>query len=300
MRGRASVRKADSRFSLRFRIGFAVFGGLIIYGAVALIKTDSTPTDSSSSLWTKVLERGERVLNVRIHHHAEGPVIYPYSIVPGGIHSLAELRRAIQSDPVVAAQYARFNLAKFRIIKIRKTEYAYVSYRIGSDVFWTKKRLKLCKGETLITDGEEVFRTRCGNQVSQTAPVNVWTDEPAAAVLDTPASPPVPQNEVFAAVDPGIVTSATDNVPGAPLILSPPTPGESFVSPPPFVGFFTPFVPPLPGCGGRKDCLTRTKPPRPPAPAPENGTLLLLLTGISMVATARWFFKSRSRAAQPR
>jgi hypothetical protein len=113
--------------------------------------------------------------------------IYPYSIIPGGAESAAELRSAITHDPVVAAHYAAFDLAKVRVIRVQEAHAVYVSYRRGDDVFWTSKRLRLAPGETLITDGEHTSRTRCGNQISDEPrlPVSLAGD-PVPQTLDTP------------------------------------------------------------------------------------------------------------------
>ena len=80
--------------------------------------------------------------------------------------SVAELRSAVAHDPVVAAHYAAFDLANARVFQVQEGRSVYVSYRRGDDVFWTSKKLRLAVGETLLTDGEHIARTRCGNQVS--------------------------------------------------------------------------------------------------------------------------------------
>ena len=46
---------------------------------------------------------------------------------------------------------------------------AYVSYRIGHRVFWTRKPVRIPAGETVLTDGETEIRARCGNAVSECA-----------------------------------------------------------------------------------------------------------------------------------
>ena len=69
-------------------------------------------------------------------------------------------------DPVVAAHYVGFDLAKARFFRVQQARAVYVSYRRGDDVFWTSKKLCLAVGETLITDGHHISRTRCGNEIS--------------------------------------------------------------------------------------------------------------------------------------
>jgi hypothetical protein len=113
--------------------------------------------------------------------------VYPYSIIPGGVASAAELRAAVGHDPVVAAHYAAFDLANARVFQVQEARSVYVSYRKGDDVFWTSKKLRLAVGETLITDGQHISRTRCGNQISDEPrmPVSLAGD-PEPQMLDTP------------------------------------------------------------------------------------------------------------------
>src|SRR5271167_4654421 len=59
-------------------------------------------------------------------------VVYPYSVIPGGIHSVEELRNAIARDPVVSAHYAAFRLANARIIRLDRNRKLHVSYRLGN------------------------------------------------------------------------------------------------------------------------------------------------------------------------
>jgi hypothetical protein len=90
-------------------------------------------------------------------------------------------------DPVAAAHYAAFDLAKARVVQVQEARFVYVSYRKGDDVFWTSKKLRLAVGETLITDGQHISRTRCGNQISDEPrlPVSLAGD-PEPQMLDTP------------------------------------------------------------------------------------------------------------------
>lgn len=105
---------------------------------------------------------------------------YPYSVVPGGVYSLAELERAIRTDPVVRAHYSGFDAGKARLVTLKEDRYEYVSYRVKDEVFWTRRRLKIPKGELLLTDGSKFARTRCGNQVSERALAKTFMREPSA------------------------------------------------------------------------------------------------------------------------
>ena len=112
--------------------------------------------------------------------------IYPYSVIPGGVLSREELAASMSNDRVVAEHYAPFEVSQARIVKAEETQFAHVAYRVRNQVFWTSKKLKIPKGEALITDGSNVARTRCGNRVSAVPLEPVSEDEPAIETFDIP------------------------------------------------------------------------------------------------------------------
>jgi hypothetical protein len=97
----------------------------------------------------------------------ENRPVYPYSVVSGGVKSASELKWMAQHDRVVASHYAGFDYDHARIVRLLLTRTAYVSYRIGDKVYFTRHRVTLKQGETLITDGKMTARTRCGNRVEE-------------------------------------------------------------------------------------------------------------------------------------
>ena len=125
--------------------------------------------------------------------------VYPYSIIDGGARSVSELEAAIKSDPLVAAHYRDFDLSRTRVERLAEPRLAHVSYRVGNDIFWTRKKIQIPRGETVLTDGEHTARTRCGNQVADVplGPVAPAAMEPAATVMDRPVVP-TPQPAVAA------------------------------------------------------------------------------------------------------
>jgi hypothetical protein len=112
--------------------------------------------------------------------------VYPYSVIPGGVLSREELVNSISSDRVVANHYSRFAVDQAKIVKAEETQFRYVAYRLRNKVYWTKKALRIPKGETLITDGSECARTRCGNMVSAVPMEPVSEEEPAIETFDMP------------------------------------------------------------------------------------------------------------------
>jgi hypothetical protein len=107
-------------------------------------------------------------------------------VVAGGVHSPNEVAAAVQRDPVVAAHYKSLDVTRMRTTTVTAPRQAYVSYRMGDQVYWTKKRVRLAVGETLLTDGRGEVRARCGNRVSDVAQTPVAAQEPDLTVLDQP------------------------------------------------------------------------------------------------------------------
>jgi hypothetical protein len=113
-------------------------------------------------------------------------IVYPYSVIRGGVRSREELAASISSDKVVADHFADFQISQAKIIQTEEAKFVHVSYRIRNKVYWTAKSIKLPKGETLITDGQEAARTRCGNMVSATPQEPTSEEEPEIETLDIP------------------------------------------------------------------------------------------------------------------
>ena len=126
-------------------------------------------------------------------------VIYPYSVVPGGVATPDELRQASVRDQVVREHYAGFDFQHARVIKVRDAKLVYLSYRIGNEIYWTTKRVTLHAGETLVTDGKITARSRCGNQVSALPQKKASPQEPSLAAFDGPigSSMKIPLPEDF-------------------------------------------------------------------------------------------------------
>jgi len=205
-------------------------------------------------------------------------------VIPGGVESPPELKSAILHDPVAANHYADFDVAKARVVRLDRDEMAYVSYRMGDRIFWTSKRVKLAKGETVITDGTHEARTRCGNRVSGTPGQPVSPSEPPPAEFQ-PSQPPQqvaillpPQIDFPPAAPPAFP-------PGPPPAAPPATPPGGGVIPPP-------YFPPV-GGGGPPTHPPAVPPVVPPIPVPEPGTLEMLSVGLAAILAAMWFAKVR-------
>ncbi len=200
---------------------------------------------------------------------------YPYSVSPGGVRDIHELRETLARDYVVRRHYARFNLDRARLVHAGEERLVYMSYRRGDAIFWTRKKVHLHPDELLLTDGVITARARCGNQVSEAAQPEVAEEEPAEDVLDQPVAEIQPSAVPFRSsfVKPSLPASD-------PL---PPSSPQLFAG-----GFIFPYVPvtagppvKLPCAKPEEQASKKCKEKKPPVPEPT--TFLLLSSGLAGV-----------------
>ncbi|MGH9351386.1 MAG: hypothetical protein ACRD18_14805 [Terriglobia bacterium] len=272
-------------------VGFSVLVAFGIVAAVLMVDPALAPQAPMGSLWQSAIALGHKSVSKADGAVDQQRIIYPYSIVAGGVHNKAEFEEAMKTDPVAAAHYASFNASKFHLVKLQHPEYAYVSFRVGDNVYWTSHRVELRQGETLISDGENLGRTRCGNRVSQTPRLPTYDHEPSAKELNTATRPRV-ETEAFSAVAP-IIPDGTG--------VAPPPGGGSPLTPVANVGGVPPLLPSLPaGCpsdtttDAKGNCITsHISIPPPIAPTPENNSWVLFLSG-GLVLTGYGLVRRRS------
>ncbi len=232
--------------------------------------------------------------------------VYPYSVIPGGVRDVQELKSAADHDPVVAAHYAGFDYRHARIEVLKATLSAYVSYRIGKKVYWVRHPVRLKKGEKVITvDGKVKARGRCGNRVEETPQQATSTSEPPAAKFEEPVHP---STGTAVAGPPLLFESALMNRPALPgfgpappLSLYDPFGGGTWIpiAPPP--------LPSVCGVGKKKNgtggapVSTGKKGTGDPCgngggsggEVPEPGTWVLVISGLAAI-----YWKSRHRFAR--
>jgi len=223
--------------------------------------------------------------------------VYPYSVIPGGVESVQELRKEIAQDPVVRAHYIGFDLAKAHVVRLHRERFAYVSYRLGDRVYWTTHKLRLAKDETVITDGAHTARTRCGNQVSEALLSPTFSKEPAIETLDRATLvetamrggwQPSDEGQTLPTLALNFETPPIGDPAAPPIFPNPPIGlvgtggpggGDPNISP---TG--DPAAPPLflapPGGPGDP---SRGDPPDPPMAVPEPPTLMLLLASLPLL-----------------
>lgn len=233
---------------------------------------------SSDSLAVSALESGQSNWQAAMDFSPAATsgsrrAVFPYSVIPGGVRDASELQSAAAKDPVVALHYSDFRINRARTLRLDRPTLMYVSYRLNNRVYWTHKRMTIPAGETLIFDGENYARVRCGNRLSPVAALPVSLSEPAAERLESPEwvppliSDPWPQERVG-----GYPYAA--NLPSFPAL---PVSGPVALSSPP-VGF-PPILPP-----GVTSPGPNTNPPTPPVSTPEPGLLTLLFAGTLLFA----------------
>lgn len=240
---------ADPRMRVANRRGSGLSGGrarlklfvLLLFAATAVItwqlaRRQSDPdlsySSSNSAVPAPEHQAGEslnypsRPSSLR---RGENRLVYPYSIIPGGIQTLADLKLAIADDPVVARQFQGFDFQRARLIQVAQNESMFVSYRIGQKVYWTRRKLPLHSGETLVTDGNITARTRCGNRVAKTPldtgsplePPEEAFNQPYAVLIAAPTTDPSKADPGLAPLTPSSVVSKSRKWWVLPLFAAP-------------------------------------------------------------------------------
>jgi hypothetical protein len=212
-----------------------------------------------------------------------GPVdsrrpVFPYSVIPGGVANAKELTAAAAQDPLVAQHYADFRLGQAHTTRLDRPTPMYVSYRLNERIYWTRNPVLIPAGETLISDGENLARVRCGNRLSMIQAKPVSLSEPPREKLETPGFiPPLLADGGWGEGSEPLPPAA---VPALPLL--PPGPG---VAPSTTPVLFAPLLPPgVPGPGQSSVTPPRSPLPPPAVSTPEPAGFELLLAGALLLA----------------
>ncbi len=114
--------------------------------------------------------------------------IYPYSVVSGGVYSGEEAIYRARADGIVQRHYVELDLASMRVEYAKVDLPRYASYRIGDEIFWTKKPLMVRAGEAMLSDGVNAIRSRCGNRLSVEPREPTTDQEPNEEEFELPQS----------------------------------------------------------------------------------------------------------------
>jgi len=230
--------------------------------------------------------------------------VYPYSVIPGGIASVEELKKVMDDRPDIARHLEGFNLEKAKLVRVTEPRSVYVSYRRGEGFFWTTRRLTLAKGELLITDENHTLRGRCGNDVSDAPREPTSSSEPTIKELETPllasnvssqpdSMPPPSLDFLPSGVSPNgslpliPLSDAPPPIPGA--LPANPTPASPNPDPPSADYFVPPFLyPPFIPTGN-----SAVPHSAPPNSMPEPSTLLLVFLASAGIGAKRLWEKRK-------
>jgi hypothetical protein len=275
-------------------ICYAAVLSLLSVAVVSIVTIQHRPQESARAPISNPNQSAEAIgryfLDSRSGKRADTHPLYPYSIIPGGIESAQELQKAILNDALVAGHYADFNVARAHLIRLNEDRLVYVSYRLNDRVYWTSKKLKLSKGETLMTDGEHEARTRCGNRLSDIQMQPISPREPDVGAMEVLPGPDLVagnamQLDLPAAVLPAPISTFSPILPAGSTPGGPPSGG---LIPPPFF--------PIVGGGPTTTTPETPLPPTPPIVTSEPDTLKLLSVGIAILLAGGLSAAIRRRA----
>lgn len=213
---------------------------------------------------------------------------FPYSVVPGGVLSDTEVNASIAKDAVVARHYRDILAARLQLARLNAAVEVYASYRSANSVYWTTHKIRVPRGELILSDGTHMIRARCGNRLAFTLPLPDWS-EPV-----TPDRPIPPKRERPPIEPPELVFES-----GTPPIFNPPImppPLQSEEAPPTVVThYWPPAVPPTSWCcgsGGIPGGWHPARPGRPGRPEPRTPEIpepaAVLLLGTAVIVTVIW------------
>jgi uncharacterized membrane protein YgcG len=156
---------------------------LIATIAVVVLTTACRNRQRSKPSWPESFGTSTRTLG------RPQTVVFPFSVVAGGVETKEDVAEAMARDPKVARHYAELNVRALAPEHLKQDTPAYVSFRRNGEIYWTSRKVHLSKGERILSDGSNCVRGRCGNRISMTARTPVLPDasgEPAEGEFNTP------------------------------------------------------------------------------------------------------------------
>jgi hypothetical protein len=220
--------------------------------------------------------------------------VFGHSVVKGGVHSLGELLKIMQTDALVAAHYKKFSVENAHIVELDHPMLAFVSYRIaGKGIYWTKSPRLIPSYEPLLSDGEHYIRARCGNML-ESNPMVPTSESHEPTDLDTEAIIPPPASRDSGSPD---ESSAFVEVP--PEENGPPNLPPNHEPPPPSPNLPPPVSSPPPGTGCigciPSGPIVPNSPNPPVTTVPEPDSFVLLALGIGSIPLMKAWTKRKAR-----
>lgn len=251
---RRSKRKKALRLSKKAAAIFAIF--IVMLAAGILVLSSIFAREMSVAQRKPIIIAKAAIKEADVDSEIEGK--YYGLCEKNSIHSVADFRKTVEQDPILANHYSGFNWDNAKIGRLEESLLTFVSYRKDDIIRRTSKPVRLPKGDEYITDGIHRVRTFCCNDYSvASAPAEVSKAEPA------PDMEPVPDSgsSSFSQPDPLILAA---NIIDQKALLDEPAEKVTISSPmsPPTFGLYSsreaerPVVTPEPGtfwlmgCGG--------------------------------------------------
>ena len=168
------------------------------------------------------------------------------------------------------------------MVRLESEKFVHVSYRVGGSLYWTKNRVRIPKGETLITDGRHFARARCGNRVSVLAEAPTLPDEPLPEELESPVPLEIGERPELGSPIPGEFP-----VPTFLTVLPPMAPQDAPSTPKvPFLPLVLPTLPPTSPFAVTVEERSEEQEDETPQ-VPEPATILLVGTGLGAALLVR-------------
>jgi hypothetical protein len=179
----------------------AAVGAVIVAAFVALTLSGSSretldvepalePAQDTS--WSLSAE-AEKV--ARLNTGSSGPAApqatCEYSIVPGGVHSAEDVDRAAKGDPVVGKHYSNVSVSQLTSSRTAAARDAFVSYRVGDQIYWSSGKVRLPEGEAVLTDGSTTIHARCGSLLSDGSAAPTLSREPVLSAYGSVTGSPI-------------------------------------------------------------------------------------------------------------
>src|SRR5688572_17648479 len=120
-------------------------------GMVAMIvSVAGGRSDDGTRSGTGLLGEGLDLASLDVPVGVDRP-IYRHSVVAGGVYTPDELRDVLVQDAIAATHYQGLNPSAIRTETVKQDRFVYVSYRNNDQIFWTRNKVKLSEGETVLT-----------------------------------------------------------------------------------------------------------------------------------------------------
>jgi hypothetical protein len=101
------------------------------------------------------------------------------------VRSVEDLRRIVESDPILAKHYADFDWSRAKLEKLQKPASVHLAYRKDEVIRYTTRRINLPSGEHYVTDGNRNIRVFCCNDFVD-APPRAQSDSVPQSMPTTP------------------------------------------------------------------------------------------------------------------